>query len=162
MELGFADEILFSAPKDSKGEKENEGEAEAPEARLYSTRLMGQSILNRLGCAAEDPAEPAEERGEAENTADDVQPAAESVTGMFEEAIGEHPADPDQPEEQSAPDGQEAPADAQPAAPAEEESVPPEQAAPPPKNQIMIGLDGKTPDGAMPYLILRDKLEWLK
>ena len=41
VELGFADEILFSAPKDSKGEKENEGEAEAPEARLYSTRLMG-------------------------------------------------------------------------------------------------------------------------
>ena len=164
VELGFADEIPFSAPKDSKGEKENEGEAEAPEARLYSTRLMGQSILNRLGCAAEDPAEPAEERCEAEGSAHDVQPAAESVTGMFEEAIGEHPADPDAPEEQPAsaeqavPDGPDEPVEPQ-AAPADH-AAPAE--SPPPKNQIVIGLDGKTPDGAMPYQILRDKLEWLK
>ena len=161
VELGFADEILFSAPKDSKGEKENEGEAEAPEARLYSTRLMGQSILNRLGCAAEDPAEPAEERCEAEGSAHDVQPAAESVTGMFEEEIGEHPADLDEP---PVPDEQASPV--VPGVPADTQSSPDEEAAPaespPPKNQIVIGLDGKTPDGAMPYQILRDKLEWLK
>ena len=26
----------------------------------------------------------------------------------------------------------------------------------------VIGMDGKTEDGAMPYEILKDKLEWLK
>jgi hypothetical protein len=26
----------------------------------------------------------------------------------------------------------------------------------------MIGMDGKTKDGAMPYEILKDKLEWLR
>ena len=165
VELGFADEILFSAPKDDKGEKENEADQQAPEARLYSTRLMGQSILNRLGCAAKDSAEPAEECGEAEGPADDVQPAAEGVTDMFEEAIGEHPADPDEP---PAPDVQNAPTP--PDEPVETQDAPAEEAAPPesppadtpPKNQIVIGLDGKTPDGAMPYQLLRDKLEWLK
>ena len=157
--------ILFSTPKDNKGEKENEADQQAPEARLYSTRLMGQSILNRLGCAAKDSAESAEECGEAEGPADDVQPAAESVTGMFEEAIGEHPADPDEAEAQPAPDEQSASDE-----PEDTLAVPDEEMAStdsppadtPPKNQIVIGLDGKTTDGAMPYQILREKLEWLK
>ena len=87
---------------------------------------------------------------------------------MFEEAIGEHPADPDAPCEQPAPEGHEASAEeeAVPNEPKDTPAEPDEEAAPaespPPKNQIVIGLDGKTPDGAMPYQILRDKLEWLK
>ena len=84
---------------------------------------------------------------------------------MFEEAIGEHPADPDEP---PAPDVQNAPTP--PDEPVETQDAPAEEAAhpesppadTPPKNQIVIGLDGKTPDGAMPYQLLRDKLEWLK
>lgn len=165
VELGFADDILFSTPKDNKGEKENEADQQAPEARLYSTRLMGQSILNRLGCAAKDSVESAEVCGEAEGPSDDIQPAAESVTGMFEEAIGEHSADPDEAETQPAPDEQGAsdePGDT-PAVPDKEiASTDSPPADTPTKNQIVIGLDGKTPDGAMPYQILRDKLEWLK
>ena len=29
-------------------------------------------------------------------------------------------------------------------------------------DQIVIGMDGKTKDGAMPYEILKDKLEWMR
>ena len=34
--------------------------------------------------------------------------------------------------------------------------------APPEGNEMRIGMDGRTLDGAMPYEILRDKLAWLR
>ena len=90
VELGFADEVLFEAV-----EPEPEGESDGPkedtaavEAKMYSTRLMDQAILNRLGVS--DTAEPK----------------------------------------------------------AREEPV--------------IGLDGRTKDGAMPYEILKTQLDFLK
>lgn len=52
VELGFADEILFDAEEPEKEEEGGE-EEEKPgihlEAKLYSTRQMGLTILNRLG-----------------------------------------------------------------------------------------------------------------
>ena len=84
VELGFADEVLYDDKK-----PEGDGEDAAPvEARLFSTRLMGQAILNRLG----------------------VKPMPE---------------------------------DTKPPIP-------------------VIGLDGKTKDGAMPYEILKNQLDFLR
>lgn len=78
----------------------------------YSTRLMGETILNRLGITDEatepKPYAPAEEPSEA---------------GVTEEP------------------------------PAEEDS----ESKPP-----VIGMDGKTEDGSMPYEILKDRLEWMR
>ena len=87
VELGFADEVLFEA-----GEPEPEGEEEkavtAPEAKMYSSRMMDQAILNRLG-----------------------------ISDVAEPKAREEP---------------------------------------------LIGMDGKTKDGAMPYEILKAQLDFLK
>jgi len=128
VELGFADEILFADkpkpereddpeedPDKETPDQSDEGEGgdeeeeekkkpfqmkEADAMWLFSSRLMGETILNRLG--AQMPPEP-------------------------------EPPGPDTPTEK----------DDKPETP-------------------VIGLDGKTPDGGMPYEILKDKLEWLK
>lgn len=101
VELGFADVILY----DGKTEKTEESDAEEMEeteeagpvleARMYSSRLTSQAILNRLCVLDELPEEPKEV-----------------------------------------------------------EEIPP--SAP------VIGMDGKTEDGAMPYQILKNQLDFLK
>ena len=134
VELGFADEILFEdKPKEEDPEekpdsdpdepdKEEEGGDEKEEQKKpfklkeadavwqYSTRVMGQTILNRLGvsdkAAAPETGTPAQEPAEAGLTEDPVE--------------NDNPAVP------------------------------------------IIGMDGKTEDGAMPYEILKDRLEWMK
>ena len=129
VELGFADEILFEAKKPQEPEKETEEDPEMEERAdegkegegeekkpfklaeamwQYSSRLMGETILNRLGAERmpDNPADGAEAQ----------EPSKEGLTSA--------------------------------------ESAPPE--AP------VIGMDGKTPDGSMPYEILKDKLEWLR
>ena len=130
VELGFADEILFEnkpkpeepdedpeeEPETEEGEdegKEGEGTKKKPfklaEAMWqYSSRLMGETILNRLG-AEDNPDTPAD-------GAEAQEPAKEGLTPARN-------AEPEMP---------------------------------------VIGMDGKTPDGAMPYEILKDKLEWLR
>lgn len=87
VELGFADEVLFAeGGPDSELEEENAA-AEA-EAKMYSSRMMDQAILNRLGVS------------------DTAQPKA--------------------------------------------------------REEPVIGMDGRTKDGAMPYEILRNQLDFLK
>ena len=86
LEYGFADEILFG-DSGSETEEDND-EAAAPEAKIYSSRMMDQAILNRLG-----------------------------VTDVAQPKAREEP---------------------------------------------VIGLDGKTKDGAVPYEILRNQLDYLK
>jgi len=139
VELGFADEILFedkpkpdeepeekpdSDPdepdKEEGGDEESEGGEEekkkpfklAEAVWQYSGRLMGETILNRLGITDEAP--------EPEADASAEEPPEAGVT------------DP----------------------PVEEEDKEPK----PP----VIGMDGKTEDGSMPYEILKDRLEWMK
>lgn len=91
VELGFADEVLF---EDGESEPEGtpyepkEGAAATAEAKMYSSRMMDQAILNRLGIS------------------DELQPRA--------------------------------------------------------REEPVIGLDGKTKDGAMPYKILRNQLDFLE
>lgn len=158
VELGFADEILFEAKKPEPEEdpdepdKENDpdteeggnegeegGEKKKPfklaEAMWqYSSRVMGETILNRLG--ADDVAEggqPAQEAGP-----ETQEPGGETVTADTDaDMTGDAPA------EEEAPARDNDPSDIEPEMP-------------------VIGLDGKTKDGAMPYEILKDKLEWLK
>ena len=87
VELGFADEVLF-AEGEPDPEPEKENAAATVEAKMYSSRMMDQAILNRLGVT------------------DAVQPKA--------------------------------------------------------REEPVIGMDGKTKDGAMPYEILKTQLDFLK
>ncbi len=91
VEMGFADEILYDGKKPSEEEGEKSESADGPvlEARMYSSRMMDQAILNRL---------------QVNNTV-------------------------------------------------EEDATPTEP---------VIGLDGTTKDGAIPYQILMKQLDFLK
>ena len=87
VELGFADEVLF-AESEPDPEPEEKDAAATAEAKMYSSRMMDQAILNRLGIS------------------DELQPRA--------------------------------------------------------REEPLIGMDGKTKDGAMPYEILKTQLDFLK
>ena len=134
VELGFADEILFlDKPKEDPDEdepdtdpdepdKEEEGGDEKEEQKKpfklkeagavwqYSTKAMGQTILNRLGVS--------DEAAVPETNAPAQEPAEAGV-------------DTD--------------------TPVAEEPKPP-----------VIGMDGRTEDGSVPYEILKDRLEWMR
>lgn len=137
VELGFADEILFAdkpkpeeepdEPEEEDPDKEegaDEGEEGGEEEKKkpfqlgnamwqFSSRLMGETILNRLGaeCKPEDE-EPEPEAGD---------PAPEPAeAGVSDPPVEDKPKVP------------------------------------------VIGLDGKTEDGSVPYEILKDRLEWMK
>ena len=140
VELGFADEILFADGKAETDETEG-GDGKEVEAvwQTYSTRVMGQTILNRLVGSAEAPV--LADEGPAEEP-QDVEPSEAGLTDMFEEAIGEAEPDADTPS-------------------ADEVGIPPTVENTAPKVPL-IGMDGKTPDGAMPYELLRKQLDFLK
>jgi hypothetical protein len=159
VELGFADEILFeNKPKpepeeapdepdedndpdteeggdegEQGGEKEKKKPFKLAEAMWqYSSRLMGETILNRLG------AEDADAGGQPEQEAgSETQEPVEGVADTGEPDLTESPAEPD------IPAGDNAPADTE-------------------LEMPVIGMDGKTKDGAMPYEILRNQLDFLK
>ena len=130
VELGFADEILFTGQKEPIQEGEDDGKKESAEGRLYSARLMSETILNRI-CPAESEA-PVADSDETE----DVEPSEGGVNPV--------PPEDTMPPADTAETAEEA------ELPATENTVP------------VIGLDGKTADGAMPYQILTDKLDFLK
>ena len=136
-ELGFADEILFEnktrtdeepeEPVEEDPEKEeggDEGKEGGEEEKKkpfqlgnamwqFSSRLMGETILNRIGAECKPKGE------EPEPEAGDPTPEP-AEAGVTDSSVEEKPKAP------------------------------------------LIGLDGKTEDGAMPYEILKDKLEWLR
>lgn len=135
VQLGFADEILFEekamgkSAEEEKPEQEEEknsaGQEEKPDGKqiglkdlseglLFSTRLMGQTILNRLGVS--DLAKETTPVDGAEETSPETQPEVKPKA---------------EPAENSA-------------------------AAP------VIGMDGRTEDGSVPYEILKERLAWLK
>ena len=166
VELGFADEILFEAKKpepeeapdepdedndpdteeggdegEQGGEKEKKKPFKLAEAMWqYSSRLMGETILNRLS------AEDADAGGQPEQEAgsETKEPGGEELTADTDADLTEEGTQPEPSETGTEPPaGDNDPADTEPQVP-------------------VIGLDGKTKDGAMPYEILKDKLEWLK
>ena len=115
MELGFADEILFEnkpkpepeedpddpdeddSPETEEGGDEGEKEKKKPfklaEAMWqYSSRLMGETILNRLG------AEDADAGGQSEQeTGPETQKPVEGVADTDEPDLTETPAEPETP-----------------------------------------------------------------
>ena len=137
VELGFADEILFEnkpkpeeepeEPEEENPDKEeggDEGKEGGEEEKKkpfqlgnamwqFSSRLMGETILNRIGaeCRSQDE----ESEPEAGTTAQES-----PETGLTDPPVADEPEMP------------------------------------------VIGMNGKTKDGSVPYEILRDKLEWLK
>ena len=135
VELGFADEILFESKKkaeedpdekepdqvmeEAPNEEEKSGEEKEKPRTLedtiwqFSSRLMGETILNRLGAKCEPPGKDTE----PESTGETLEPPEAGLTKATVEERSDTP---------------------------------------------MIGMDGKTKDGAMPYEILKDKLEWLR
>ena len=135
VELGFADEILFESKKkaeedpdekepdqvmeEAPDEEEKSGEEKEKPRTLedtiwqFSSRLMGETILNRLGAKCEPPGKDTEQ----ESTGETLEPPE---TGLTETPMEDKPDIP------------------------------------------VIGMDGKTKDGAVPYEILKEKLEWLK
>ena len=152
VELGFADEILFeNKPKPEEdpdkpdegnepdteeggdegeegGEKEKKKPFKLAEAMWqYSSRVMGETILNRVG------AEDTDAGGQPEEAAGpETQEPVEGIANTGEPDLTETPAKPEPPVTNTQPE------------------------------MPVIGMDGKTRDGAMPYEILKDKLEWLK
>ena len=138
VELGFADEVLFAEGKESEVEKADDEEIKAV-WQPYSMRAMGQAILNRLVPANND-APPLPEENDAESpTAEQARAGAiEPESSVDESPVSEHPADEVQPE-----DAAEHENETQPAAP-------------------VIGMDGKTRDGAMPYELLKKQLDLLR
>jgi hypothetical protein len=169
VELGFADEILFADGKAEAMEAEG-GESDGKEVEAvwqpFSTRVMGQTILNRLVGSAETLAPADEVPAEIEGKPQDMETSAAGLTDMFEEAIGETEPDADMPpdeenvaepaEDTDTPSAENPSTDT-----ADEVGVPPSVENATPKVPV-IGMDGKTPDGAMPYELLRKQLDFLK
>ena len=134
LELGFADEILFAdKPKEDEPEEKPDSDPDEPDKEeggdeeeeqkkpfklketdaiwQYSTKVMGQTILNRLGVS--------DEAAVPETGAPAAQESAKT-------GVTDSPVEDDKPK------------------------VP------------VIGMDGKTEDGSVPYEILKDRLEWMK
>ena len=196
VELGFADEVLFAdqgKPEETEEEKDDgkeiKVEASLKEWQPYSTRIMGQTILNRLGCTAEASAT-ADEKPVAAGTEEAVcEPTETGLTeqaGVFAEDVssderkpktpggGNSPTvDPDEDDDPDDPDDPDNDPDDDPNDPDDDPDDDPDEderrkkpANPSTEDVVpkppMIGMDGKTEDGAMPYELLRKQLEFLK
>ena len=132
LELGFADEILFAdKPKEDEPEEKPDSDPDEPDKEeggdeeeeqkkpfklketdaiwQYSTKVMGQTILNRLGVS--------DEAAVPETGTPAPEPAK---AGMTDSPVAEKPKPP------------------------------------------VIGMDGRTEDGSVPYEILKDRLEWMR
>ena len=149
VELGFADAILFSDQKKPEEENadaedtdggdtgkeaasEDVSSAWEQEATLYSSRLMSETILNRLGyydMGNIGDSSGADAAAESATAADDI---GDRVNNSGEDGAIPH----------DTPDGlTDSPGDAE---------------------DIVIGLDGTTSDGSVPYLILEKQLAYLR
>ena len=132
VELGFADEILFEDKAKPEPEEETEQEPDEPDKEengseetekkpfklkaasavwQYSSKLMGEAILNRFQTECQP------ESNELEQPQTDTETPEQLEAGVTPTVADDH---------------------------------------------IVIGMDGKTKDGAMPYEILKDKLEWMR
>ena len=132
----------------------------------YSTRLMGQTILNRLVCSAEDPAPADEESYAATSGSQNVE---QTETGIDPVDAAENPgsiSETDTPgdaanfgETDTLAEVTEEEAKVEDTECNDEEECPAEAEMP---KAPEIGMDGKTKDGAMPYDLLMKQLEFLR
>ena len=178
VELGFADEILFTDEKkpdedddsddsndadpDEDEEKEEEGDKplklSSRKPYVYSARQMQMNVLNRLGVDFKDTGETRPPDGKPPEGEPSKPPEGEPPAG-----------DPPQPPDgENPPDGKEPPTHSdtpeqagqdEPSADsgAAEDSYTTHESSIP-----VIGLDGRTQDGSIPYLILKEQLECLR
>ena len=182
VDLGFADEIMFADKKaeaepdpeeqqdgDSDGDDDTPEEekkdgavhllaqtnAESLEGVLYSTRAMGQTILNSIGAFEEDEAPRAE--GEAPPAEDESEgkatPVAENTAAQEEpvnaDAEAAYHSPPDNAEEET-PGGE-----AEQAENKETRDVLPD-------GFIAIDMNGRTLDGSVPFFILKNQLDRMR
>lgn len=187
VELGFADEVLFAKQDEpetgeTEGEKDDGKEIEAV-WQPYSTRVMGQRVLNRLVSAAEIPAVTDEKPVEAEGDEAAVEPAEAGMNGAASVSAEDGIVPPedtiptgDTPVEAEATEGTSQ--TEEPVKPAEQNAaqtdtaVTDEAGTPDPipepdpsdmePEKPVIGMDGKTKDGAMPYELLKKQLDFLR
>lgn len=198
VELGFADEIMFAdkrtEPEPDPEEEEDgdsDGDDDTPEEEkkdgavhllarasvetlegvLYSTRTMGQTILNSIGAFAEDESLP--EEGETSPTESEAPPAEDEPKGEAtpvaeDTAAQEEPVNPDEqvvmPPESNYGEGEESPEEAENAADGGtlEESRTTEVEAALPEGFITIDMNGRTPDGSVPFFILKNQLDRMR
>ena len=191
VELGFADEIMFTGRKTEpdddpdddhdndrdddddtpEEERKRDGEihldarpmAAALEGVLYSTRAMGQTILNSLGAFVEDEsprtegeAHPAENEpeGEAAPVEEDPAPQEEPVKTDREEAVSHSPTD------EAGITGEDTSSQDATRVSVEAEEEP--RSGVLPGGSIVINMDGRTEDGSMPYIILKNQLDRMR
>ena len=186
VELGFADEIMFAEKKNEpEPEEQEDGDSdedtpeeekdgavhllaqtgvETLEGVLYSTRAMGQTILNSIGAFEEDEAPPAEgeapptedeSEGETTRVAEDTAEKEEPVNPEEQEAI-----QPESREEESGDSTEESEHDTEDGG--AEESTTTEVGAVLPVGFIAIDMNGRTPDGSMPFFILKNQLDRMR
>lgn len=152
VELGFADAVLYSDKSESdKGEAETNDTPVEDAAFPYSTRIMCQTILNRYvpGCADSAEGQSAEPQPESAPAAE--QPA-ESVVPTVPETNPDGPEqNPDTPTETHSGEADEG------TDPSAEQNPATDQ-----PDMPVIGMDGKTKDGAMPFDLVMKQLELLK
>ena len=133
--------------EDPEEEKENDKEIEAV-WQPYSTRAMGQRVLNWLIPAAKKHARTDEESVKAEG---DTAVVESTEAGLMDTPATETvPEQAETVEMTETPVCETVPDQAEPVAEDEKPDMP------------VIGMDGKTPDGAMPYEILKKQLDFLK
>lgn len=151
VELGFADEVLFAkdAPKPDDAEEGENADGKEIEAcwQTYSTKAMGQRVLNWLMPTAGN----GDEGKEHIDTAEPQEDVEQTETGVTEEETTA-PIDTVQAETQPTTEPQQAD-------PTEEEVPLVEDVKP---AVPIIGMDGKTEDGSMPYELLKRQLDFLK
>ena len=193
VELGFADEIMFADKKtetepdpDEEEDGNSDGDDDTPEEEkngavhllaqasvetlesvLYSTRAMGQTILNSIGAFVEDEATP----GEGEAHPDESHPSEGEALPATDEPKGEATpvAEDTAAQEEPVKAGLET-ADHSPPTTADEETSggEAEQAESTkagnllPDGFIAIDMNGRTPDGSVPFFILKNQLDRMR
>ena len=140
--------------------------AAALEGVLYSTRAMGQTILNSLGAFTEDGGEshapgedatvPAENEpeGEAAPVEEDPAPQEEPVKTDREEAVSLSPTD------EAGITGEDTSSQDATRVSVEAEEEPKSGVLP--GGSIVINMEGRTEDGSMPYIILKNQLDRMR
>lgn len=188
VELGFADEIMFAEKKtetepdpeeqeegDSDGdddtpEEEKHGavhllaekNAETLEGVLYSTRAMDQTILNSIGAFAEGEAPLAE--GEAPPNEGEAHPAEDELEGEAtpvaeDTAAQEEPVNADPETEDHSPPTT---ADEETSGREAEQAESTKAGNLLPDGFIAIDMNGRTPDGSVPFFILKNQLDRMR
>ena len=189
VELGFADEIMFGESKAAEKPDEPDGDsgdhesdeekddgnggihleapgmAEALESLLYSTRRMGEAILNSIGAldtgGEGEPRESAECKGirDGEAAPSEAQPEGEAAPVAEDSAEEEAPV-----AEEPAKEPAVAPEDTGSGISDTQEHVShpdaPADALPP--GYYAVGIDGRTRDGSVPFDILKKQLERMR